>query len=49
MQLSLRKIGMRVVGIVGKSDGFTRKVADASILVPIVNPEYITPHSESSK
>ena len=37
----------RVVGIVGKSDGFTRKVADASILVPIVNPEYITPHSES--
>lgn len=37
----------RVVGIVGKAEGFTRKVADASILVPIVNPEYITPHSES--
>ena len=37
----------RVVGIVGKAEGFTRKVADASILVPVVNPEYITPHSES--
>ena len=37
----------RVVGIVGKAEGYTRKVADASILVPVVNPEYITPHSES--
>ena len=37
----------RVVGIVGKAEGYTRKVANASILVPIVNPEYITPHSES--
>ena len=37
----------RVVGIVGKAEGFTRQVADASILVPVVNKEYITPHSES--
>ena len=37
----------RIVGIVGKSEGFTRKVADASILVPVINKEYITPHSES--
>ena len=37
----------KVVGIVGKAEGFTRKVADASILVPVVNQEYITPHSES--
>tara|TARA_A100001011_G_scaffold397528_1_gene498811 strand:- start:1321 stop:1926 length:606 start_codon:yes stop_codon:yes gene_type:complete len=39
--------GARVVGIVGKSNGYTRQVADASILVPVVNKEYITPHSES--
>ena len=37
----------RVVGIVGKAEGYTRKVADSSILVPVINPEYITPHSES--
>ena len=39
--------GARVVGIVGKSNGYTRQVADASILVPVVNKNYITPHSES--
>lgn len=39
--------GSSIVGIVGKSDGYTRQVADASILVPVVNKEYITPHSES--
>jgi len=37
----------RIVGIIGKAEGFTRQVADASILVPVVNKEYITPHSES--
>ena len=39
--------GSRIVGIVGKGEGYTRKVADASILVPPVNPSFITPHSES--
>ncbi len=39
--------GSRIVGIVGKDEGYTRKVADASILVPPVNPSFITPHSES--
>ena len=37
----------RIVGIIGKAEGYTRQVADASILVPPVNPKYITPHSES--
>ncbi len=36
-----------IVGIIGKEEGYTRKVADASILVPTVNKEHITPHSES--
>ncbi len=39
--------GTRIVGIVGKEEGYTRKVANASILVPTVNKEHITPHSES--
>ena len=37
----------RVVGIIGKEEGYTRKVANASILVPTVNKNHITPHSES--
>ena len=39
--------GSRIVGIVGKEEGFTRQVADASVLVPIANKDHITPHSES--
>ena len=37
----------KIVGIIGKEEGYTRKVADASILVPTVNKNHITPHSES--
>lgn len=36
-----------VLGIIGRSEGYTRKLADASILVPIANDKHITPHSES--
>ncbi len=39
--------GANIVGIIGKAEGYTRQVADASILVPTVNDQYITPHSES--
>ena len=36
-----------IVGIIGKEEGYTRRVANASILVPTVNKNHITPHSES--
>ena len=39
--------GSSIVGIIGKEEGYTRQVANASILVPIVNSDHITPHSES--
>ena len=39
--------GSKILGIVGKEDGYTRQKADASILIPIVNDKHITPHSES--
>ncbi len=42
-----QEVKANVVGIVGKEEGYTRKVANASILVPIANKEHITPHSES--
>ncbi len=39
--------GSRILGIVGKEDGYTRQKADASILIPVANDQHITPHSES--
>jgi D-sedoheptulose 7-phosphate isomerase len=42
-----RKIGARVCGIVGRTGGYTAKVADACVIVPTVNPETITPHAEA--
>jgi len=37
----------KVVGIVGRDGGYTAKEADAALIVPTVNPENITPHSEA--
>jgi len=40
-------IGSKIVGIVGRDGGYTAQVADAVVIVPVVNPENITPHSEA--
>ena len=37
----------KVFGIVGKKNGYARKHADLSILVPNVNDKFITPHTEA--
>ncbi len=42
-----KQVGARVVGIVGKDGGYTAKVADACVIVPTVNANNITPHSEA--
>jgi len=42
-----KQVGARIVGIVGRDGGYTARVADACVLVPTVNPESITPHTES--
>lgn len=41
-----KEVGASVYGIVGRDGGYTAQVADACVLVPIVNPERITPHTE---
>jgi D-sedoheptulose 7-phosphate isomerase len=41
------KVGARVVGIVGRDGGYTARVADACVIVPTVNPEAVTPHTEA--
>jgi D-sedoheptulose 7-phosphate isomerase len=42
-----REVGTPVIGIVGKDGGYTAQVAAACALVPTVNPEHVTPHSEA--
>jgi D-sedoheptulose 7-phosphate isomerase len=39
--------GARILGVVGRRDGFTAKVADACVVVPQVNPAHVTPHTEA--
>ncbi len=42
-----KQIGALILGIVGRDGGYTAQVADACVIVPTVNPEHITPHSEA--
>jgi D-sedoheptulose 7-phosphate isomerase len=37
----------KVIGIVGLKDGYTAQFADICVIVPTVNPNTITPHSEA--
>jgi D-sedoheptulose 7-phosphate isomerase len=42
-----REVGAAIVGVVGRDGGYTATVADACVIVPTVNPETVTPHSEA--
>lgn len=42
-----KKVGSKVIGIVGRDGGYTAKVADACVIIPTVNPETVTPHTEA--
>jgi D-sedoheptulose 7-phosphate isomerase len=42
-----REIGARVLGVVGRDGGFTARAADACVIVPTVNAQTITAHTES--
>jgi D-sedoheptulose 7-phosphate isomerase len=37
----------KISGIVGRDGGFTARVSDACVVVPTVNPETVTPHTEA--
>jgi len=46
--ISLAKsIGAKVTGVVGRDGGYTAQVADACVIIPTINPDTITPHSEA--
>jgi D-sedoheptulose 7-phosphate isomerase len=42
-----RSAGSTIVGIVGRDGGFTATVADACVIVPEVNADAVTPHTEA--
>lgn len=42
-----KTIGSKLVGVVGRDGGYTAQVADACVIVPTVNSDNITPHSEA--
>ena len=42
-----KQVGAKITGVVGRDGGYTAKVADACVIIPTVNTENITPHSEA--
>ena len=42
-----KTVGAKVMGVVGRDGGYTAQVADACVIVPTVNSENVTPHSEA--
>jgi len=42
-----KAVGARVCGVVGRTGGYTAKVADACVVIPSVNPDTVTPHAEA--
>jgi len=42
-----KQVGAAVTGIVGRDGGYTAKMADACVIVPVVAPASVTPHTEA--
>jgi D-sedoheptulose 7-phosphate isomerase len=42
-----KTVGSKILGVVGRDGGYTAKVGDAVCIVPTVNPDAVTPHSEA--
>lgn len=39
--------GVKILGIVGRDGGYTARVADAAVIIPVVSQHTVTPHSEA--
>ena len=42
-----KEVGAKICGVVGRDGGYTATVADACVIVPTVNPQNVTPHTEA--
>jgi D-sedoheptulose 7-phosphate isomerase len=42
-----KSVGAKIIGVVGRDGGYTAKHGDAVLIIPTVNPDSVTPHSEA--
>jgi len=42
-----KTIGCKITGVIGRDGGYTALVADACLVIPTVNPDNVTPHTEA--
>jgi D-sedoheptulose 7-phosphate isomerase len=42
-----KEVGARIFGVVGRDGGYTAKFGDVVVIIPTVNAENVTPHSEA--
>jgi D-sedoheptulose 7-phosphate isomerase len=42
-----KTVGAKITGIVGRDGGYTAQVADTCVIIPTVNQDNVTPHSEA--
>jgi len=42
-----KEVGASILGVVGRDGGYTAKVSDLVCIIPTVNPDNVTPHSEA--
>jgi len=42
-----KEVGASVIGVLGRNGGYAASVADACVIIPTVNPDMVTPHTES--
>ncbi len=42
-----KKRQMKIFGVVGRQGGHTKNVGDIVIVIPTVNPDHVTPHTEA--
>jgi len=42
-----KEVGATICGVVGRDGGYTARIADACVIIPTVNPETVTPHTEA--
>lgn len=42
-----KEVGAKIFGVVGRDGGYTTKVANACVVIPTINSDSVTPHTES--
>jgi len=42
-----KRRGLAIYGVVGRNGGYTKQIGDTVLVIPTVNPERVTPHTEA--